>query len=208
MLLFQQRRAAVILENAQAAVDDELTRITIVEEPAGARSASARTPPEETEEDDGVSTESAPPCTRNAGREKKRLRTSRGSSPSVASAPSDIESGPSGMQVLEGWHEVAVNGAQDVDWTVCEDGDGDWEKEQRLRELRDEMIKEQTGRSACYRSCNAVSAGKRSLWPRVSSNDKRPRDRPGRDRRGRHRALPGCTAWLPLEAIRHRQFPT
>ena len=65
--------------------------------------------------------------------------------------------------VLDADHEV--NPELDVDWTLCP---GNHEKEQRLREVRNKMVKEMLlqGRSVCFRS----SGG--SLRPYVHSNDR------------------------------------
>ena len=64
--------------------------------------------------------------------------------------------------VLDADHEV--NPELDVDWTFCPGN----EKEQRLREVRNKMVKEilLQGKSVCFRS----SGG--SLRPRVCSNDR------------------------------------
>ena len=64
--------------------------------------------------------------------------------------------------VLEGEHEVRPE--LDVDWTLCPE---DWEKELRLRKVRNELIKEKLldGKSVCFRSSG------NSMWPRVHSND-------------------------------------
>ena len=63
--------------------------------------------------------------------------------------------------MLRGRHEASPE--LDVDWTLSED----WAEEQRLREVRSEMIKTQlqAGISVCYRSSGW------SLCPRVRSND-------------------------------------
>ena len=65
--------------------------------------------------------------------------------------------------VLEADHDV--NPELDIDWTLCP---GDFEKEKRLRDVRNEMVKEKLleGKSVCFRS----SGG--SLRPRVYSNDR------------------------------------
>ncbi len=65
------------------------------------------------------------------------------------------------IYMLQGRHEASPE--LDVDWTLSED----WAEEQRLREVRSEMIKAQlqAGISVCYRSSGW------SLCPRVRSND-------------------------------------
>ena len=64
--------------------------------------------------------------------------------------------------VLNWAHEITPE--LDVDWTLCP---GDWEKELRLREQRNTMIKAQLqlGRPVIYRSSGW------SLYPRVWAND-------------------------------------
>ena len=64
--------------------------------------------------------------------------------------------------VLNWPHEITPE--LDVDWTLCPD---DYEKELRLREVRNEMIKNELllGRPVIYRSSGW------SLWPKVWSND-------------------------------------
>ena len=69
--------------------------------------------------------------------------------------------------VLEVSHEVRPESyprSLDVDWTLCPE---DWGKELRLRQQRNEMIKEQlqAGKSVCFRSSG------NSMYPRVHSND-------------------------------------
>ena len=64
--------------------------------------------------------------------------------------------------VLNWPHEITPE--LDVDWTLCPD---DYEKELRLREVRNQMLKEQLqkGKPVIYRSSGW------SLWPRVWPND-------------------------------------
>ena len=64
--------------------------------------------------------------------------------------------------VLTGPHEARPE--LDVDWTLCPE---DWAKELRLRQVRNELLKDQllAGRHVCYRSSGW------SLYPRVHSND-------------------------------------
>ena len=63
--------------------------------------------------------------------------------------------------MLQGRQEASPE--LDADWTLSED----WAEEQRLREVRSEVIKTQlqAGISVCYRSSGW------SLCPRVRSND-------------------------------------
>ena len=63
--------------------------------------------------------------------------------------------------MLRGRHEASPE--LDVDWTLSED----WAEEERLREVRSELIKTQlqAGISVCYRSSGW------SLCPRVRSSD-------------------------------------
>ena len=64
--------------------------------------------------------------------------------------------------VLNFAHEITPE--LDVDWTRCPD---DWERELRLRKVRNELLKEnlQAGKPVIYRSSGW------SLWPRVWPND-------------------------------------
>ena len=63
---------------------------------------------------------------------------------------------------LEDAHEVRPE--PDVDWTLS----ADWMTELRLREVRNNQIKQQlqAGLNVCYRSSGS------SLWPRVCCNDR------------------------------------
>ena len=60
-------------------------------------------------------------------------------------------------------HEVRLGDEMDVDWTLS----GDWEKESRLREERNKLIKQQLaeGKTVAYRSSGW------SLFPKVHSGD-------------------------------------
>ena len=70
--------------------------------------------------------------------------------------------------VLEGPHEAAP--AYHEDWTIVPGSRFDpeaWEKELRLRDVRNKMIREQLaeGRAVCYQSTG------KSMWPLVQSED-------------------------------------
>ena len=60
-------------------------------------------------------------------------------------------------------HEVRVGDELDTDWTTH----ADWSEEQRLRDVRNELIRAQLqeGKTVAYRQSGW------SLWPRVHSND-------------------------------------
>ena len=92
---------------------------------------------------------------------KKR---SLGQTPSRSddSPPEPNRTPPTSYCIFNWKHQITKE--LDVDWTVCPE---DWSEELRLRELRNEMIKEQLqlGRPVIYRSSGW------SLHPRVSSND-------------------------------------